>query len=263
MQDHKASWTYGLERRTDLRETFTGGLEVAKNEQEKGPQVDVYTLPPLVPPKSVSARYIHHELESPRQDAPASRTCGLRRSRFWFFAVLTALAVALIVAASVAGTLISQQKHASAHQEDNQAPLAASSTNTTSQTHTTPSTASLPTSSAAFINPTSDCSSLQQNATYILSANPASSLPRSVNFSIQCNSDYKLPLVMAMRTYRFEDCMQACATHATNSQDPATACTVAVYKPNSQQSITCWLKSQGDEDSPVHNVGVDSARIVG
>ncbi|KAL8660568.1 MAG: hypothetical protein Q9202_006422 [Teloschistes flavicans] len=261
MQYHKPSWTYGLERPADLRDDYTSSLEVVKTELEKGPQVNIYPVPPPIPPKTINPHYHHHELSSPKQPLPASRTtCGLQRSRLWLFAILTTFILASIVAASIAGVLISQKKHTASHQLS-QPPAAAPATNNPT---TIPSTASLPAASAAaLIIPTSDCPSLHPNTTYTLPANPASSLPRAVNFAIQCNSDYKLPLIMAMRTYRFEDCMQACATHAANAPDASSACVVAVYKPGSGQSITCWLKSQdGAEDAPIENLGVDSARIV-
>ena len=137
-------------------------------------------------------------------------------------------------------------------------PLATPSNTSTSSTTTT---ASLSTSTAVSITPTSDCSSLKTNVgTYLVPANTAETITRNVQFNITCGSDYKLPLVLAMRTYRFEDCINACASHATNAQDPSTACVVAVYKPDSQQPLTCWLKSTGPE-GPIPNLGVDSARI--
>ena len=126
----------------------------------------------------------------------------------------------------------------------------------------TPTAPPEPTGSSAFITPTSDCRSLSSNPNYLVFQNNATSITRDVSFNIQCDSDYKWPLVLAMRVYRFEDCIQACAVHATNSPDSYTACVVAVYKPDSGQSLTCWLKSRGPQAVMV-NVGVDSARILG
>ncbi|KAI4195977.1 MAG: hypothetical protein LQ350_006861 [Teloschistes chrysophthalmus] len=263
MQDHKPSWLYGLERPADLQQNdYTSSLELAKSHhQEKTPQVYVHTLlPPPAPPTLINPPYIHHELASPKPQQPESRTCGLRRSRFWLFAVLTAFVVATIIAASVAGALISQKRHAAARQET--PPLPAPATTSPSTNTTT-----LPPPSSALLIPTSSCPTLHKNTTYILPASPSSSLPHATNFSIQCATDYKLPLIMAMRTYRFEDCLQACATHAANAGgagDGGGGCTVAVYKPDSGQSITCWLKGKGEEEGRVGGVvGVDSARIVG
>ncbi|KAL8636769.1 MAG: hypothetical protein Q9228_005877, partial [Teloschistes exilis] len=113
MQDHKPSWLYGLERPADLQQNdYTSSLELAKSHQDKSPQVFVHALPPPAPPSLINPPYIHHELESPKPQQPEPRTCGLRRSRFWLFAVVTAFVVATIIAASVAGALISQKKHA-------------------------------------------------------------------------------------------------------------------------------------------------------
>jgi len=66
---------------------------------------------------------------------------------------------------------------------------------------------------------------------------------------------------MAMRTFSLEDCISACASHATLTQDTA-ACVAAVSKPDSGESLTCWLKSTG-LGGGVSNAGVDSAKIVG
>jgi hypothetical protein len=55
--------------------------------------------------------------------------------------------------------------------------------------------------------------------------------------------------------------MSACASHATLTQDTA-ACAAAVYKPDSGESLTCWLKSTG-LGGGVLNAGIDSAKIIG
>ena len=120
----------------------------------------------------------------------------------------------------------------------------------------------LPTSATAVVTPTSDCSSLRSNAAYLVAADDARSITRNVTFDIRCDKDFQLPLVMAIRAFRFEDCINACASHATNAQDAATACIAAVYKPDSGEPLTCWLKSTGPADA-IQNIGVDSARISG
>ena len=111
----------------------------------------------------------------------------------------------------------------------------------------TSTAASLPTSSATLNTPTSDCFLLHTKTTYLVSANAAQSITRDVKFHIKYNSDFKLPHVLAMRTYRIEDCINAWASHAMNAQDALTACVAAVYKPDSGQPLTCWLKSTGPE----------------
>lgn len=130
-----------------------------------------------------------------------------------------------------------------------------------------PTTASSSNSTAAISNPplaspASDCSSLslKTNGTYVVKNN-ALEITQSVAFNIKCGSDWKLPLVMAMRTFSFEDCISACASHATLAQNTA-ACVAAVYKPDSGESLTCWLKSTGSGGG-VSNAGVDSAKIEG
>ena len=120
----------------------------------------------------------------------------------------------------------------------------------------------LPTSSTALVSPASDCSSLRSNSAYLVAADDAASITRNVTFDIRCDRDFKLPLVMAIRAFSFEDCINACASHATNAQDAVTACVAAVYKPDSGQPLTCWLKSKGPANA-IQNNGVDSARISG
>lgn len=67
--------------------------------------------------------------------------------------------------------------------------------------------------------------------------------------------------MMAMRTYSFEDCISACASHATLSHDTA-AYVAAAYKPDSGENLTCWMKLTCSGGG-VLNAGVDSAKIEG
>ena len=66
---------------------------------------------------------------------------------------------------------------------------------------------------------------------------------------------------MAMRAVTFEDCIDACASHATNAQDASTGCIAAVYKPDSGQPLTCWLKSTGERNAEIASIGVDAALV--
>ena len=66
---------------------------------------------------------------------------------------------------------------------------------------------------------------------------------------------------MAIRAFTFEDCIKACASQLTNAQDASTGCVAAVYKPNSGQPLTCWLKSTGDADGEIASIGVDAALV--
>lgn len=66
---------------------------------------------------------------------------------------------------------------------------------------------------------------------------------------------------MALRVFSFEDCISACASQATNVRDAATKCVAAVYKPNSGQPLTCWLKGKGDADAEIASIGVDAAIV--
>ncbi|KAL8958007.1 MAG: hypothetical protein Q9183_005921 [Haloplaca sp. 2 TL-2023] len=269
MPIHKPSWVHALECATAARQSNQAGLELAQPTQEKIPQHDVSPISPDLPQRGVTlpAQYIFRkdifaEKESataPPAGIPDGRICGLRKSRFWLLVAVTSITIAAIIAASVAGTLISRQNRApdDAGKNESATVVESSSTNTS----LTPSP--LPTTSSTLIIPTSNCSRLNSSATYILSANPASSLLRDVKFKIQCNKDSYLPVVMAFRAYKFEDCMQACATQATNSQNKDTACVSAVYKPDSKQSITCWLKSRGTDTFTGDAPGVDTAKIVG
>lgn len=133
----------------------------------------------------------------------------------------------------------------------------ASPSNTSSPTVVSGATVSTP--SSPVPKPSSDCSTL--NTTFAVLANPARAVEADVKFDIKCGHDYKLPLVMAMHTINFEDCIKACASHATNTKDASTRCVVAVYKPDSGQPLTCWLKSTGDVDAEIASIGVDSAQI--
>ena len=114
-------------------------------------------------------------------------------------------------------------------------------------------------SSSALLKPSSDCFSL--NPTFLVRKNPARAINADVRFDLKCGHDFRLPLVMGLRMFAFEDCIKACASHATNVQNTATACVAAVYKPDSGQPLTCWLKSTGDMDAEIEGDGVDSAFI--
>ncbi|KAL8866782.1 MAG: hypothetical protein Q9174_006087 [Haloplaca sp. 1 TL-2023] len=273
MPIHKPSWVHALECATASRNSDQAGLELAQPSQEKIPQYDVSPISPDLPVKGVTlpAQYVFRKHTFPKTTSistappaivPDDRICGLRKSRFWLLVALTCITIAAIIAASVAGTLISRRNRAPDDAGNNESAsfVESSSTDTSS---TSSATSPLPTTSSTLIIPTSDCSRLNSSATYVLPANPDSSLPRDVQFKVKCNSDSNLPLIMALRAYKFEDCMQACATHATNSKDMKTACVTAVYKPNSGQSITCWLMSNGTNTATGDAPGVDTARILG
>lgn len=73
---------------------------------------------------------------------------------------------------------------------------------------------------------------------------------------------------MGIRTYTFENCMNACASQRTNvyvnSADVLSACTAVAYKPESGQTLTCWLKTdQGNTGAgETESQGVDGAVVV-
>ena len=73
---------------------------------------------------------------------------------------------------------------------------------------------------------------------------------------------------MGIRTYTFEGCMNACASQRTNvyvnSADVLSACTAVAYKPESGQTLTCWLKTgQGNTGTgEIERQGVDGAVVV-
>ncbi|KAL8707704.1 MAG: hypothetical protein Q9220_007284, partial [cf. Caloplaca sp. 1 TL-2023] len=114
--------------------------------------------------------------------------------------------------------------------------------------------------------PASSCSTLPKN--YSLLSNPSSAVNANITFSIRCNHDYKLPLVMGMRINAFEDCIAACASQNTNyNTNSGGECIAVAHKPDSGQALTCWLKSalsEGDSElAEVLNKGVDGAVVVG
>ena len=116
-----------------------------------------------------------------------------------------------------------------------------------------------PAASSTLVEPSSDCSSLK--STYVVPQNPAQAINADVLFEVKCGADFKLPLVMGIRVFTFEDCIKACASHNTNTQDASTGCVAAVYKPDSGQPLTCWLKSIGNANAEVASVSVDAALI--
>ncbi|KAI4226342.1 MAG: hypothetical protein L6R36_003238 [Xanthoria steineri] len=114
--------------------------------------------------------------------------------------------------------------------------------------------------------PKSSCPALPKNHT--VAANPASAINASTDFTLRCGHDYKLPLIMGIRTYTFENCIDACASQRTNvyanGADASLACTAMAYKPDSGQMLTCWLKSDlgNTGTGEIESQGVDGAVVV-
>lgn len=230
------------------RRSYAQGLEVYRNPNGKYPEVQGHPV----------SRYIHTK---PISLTPGSAkklpdlppTVRSRVSKTWIIAILSIFLVATIIAASVAVAVVVKKDSNDDNNAANHNPISANATTSTSS-------ANPPTFTSKSPIPLSDCSSL--NSTYTIRTNTAQAINADVNFAINCGQDEKLPLVMGIRMYSFEDCMSACASQATNAQDISVACIAAVYKPNSGQPLTCWLKSKGDENAGVQGGGVDTALVM-
>ncbi|KAL9603438.1 MAG: hypothetical protein Q9219_001125 [cf. Caloplaca sp. 3 TL-2023] len=243
---------YGSEQATDRKPSHVSGLEFDGQDWKKLPQVHNQPRQPGPPPLSVISKPISSNLTEKSLPSPPSRK--FRDSKSWIIVILVGLLIITIAIASAVAAITVKKHNA------NNSGHSTSSNNSTSPA-ITPTSAAVepPTCTAAASIPLSDCPSL--NGTRAVRTNIAQAINADVNFSIKCNHDLKLPLIMGVRVYSFEDCIRACASQRTNAQDAAIACVGAVFKPNSGQPLTCWLKSRGDEDAEIGNAGVDAALV--
>ncbi|KAL8788208.1 MAG: hypothetical protein Q9195_007423 [Heterodermia aff. obscurata] len=249
--EHKANEP-SLQKVADRKSTTFQRLELYRADQDKFPQEQFQTQWPGQARDSTSAAFTSYE--SKAKPTLSSRPRGTRKSKFCHIGIIAVIIIITITAASVAGSLAAK-KHDSDLQKST-ASTAATASNMTSSPIVV-SGASSPTSSSTPGIPSSDCSKL--NTTFNVLANSARAINANVHFDLKCGHDLKLPLVMAMRAFTFEECINACASQATNAQDASTGCVAAVYKPDSP--LTCWLKSSGEKGSEIASIGVDAALI--
>ncbi|KAL8670738.1 MAG: hypothetical protein Q9168_004745 [Polycauliona sp. 1 TL-2023] len=184
--------------------------------------------------------------DSTPQLPPSRRS---RSPRFWLIAGLGVFAITTTIVAIVMGVLFAKNR-CSESQRD---PISQSAP---------------PSSSASSIvqTPKSSCSTLP--TVHEVPANPASAINASTTFNLRCGHDYKLPLIMGIRTYTFENCIDACASQRTNVYasvaEGLLRCTAVAYKPDSGQTLTCWLKTdQGGNiaEGEYEAEGVDGAVV--
>ena len=101
--DGRGIGTPGLERRIDLEDDHTRGLEIVRLDQDKFPQTHTNLGAPRTSVSNTSVRYINKD-DSGKLLVQSAQICGMRRSAFWCLAILAVLVV-IIIAATVAGSL--------------------------------------------------------------------------------------------------------------------------------------------------------------
>ncbi|KAL8927536.1 MAG: hypothetical protein Q9208_002341 [Pyrenodesmia sp. 3 TL-2023] len=248
-----------LERVADRKQSYIPGLEFYRNSQHKFLRVS--TQPRWPSPRPSGASPSPPSLSSTKKLPQLPPANGSRILKTWIIVILTAILVATVVAAGVVIAIIVKKQDANKIQTNPHNEAASSSSNTYSlpKPTTTPSPAKPLSFSSTTPLPTSNCPSL--NSIYTVPSNTAQAINADVSFRIDCGRDLKLPLVMGIRVFRFEDCIRACASHATNALDGNAGCVAVVYKPNSGQPLTCWLKGKGGavEDAVEESEGVDAA----
>lgn len=107
--DGRKNDTPGLERCVDHEDDHTRGLEIVRLDQDEFPQTHTYPVAPTTSVSNTSARYTNKE-DSGKRSVQSARICGMRRSAFWFSAILAVIIT--IVAATLAGSLTAQKQHA-------------------------------------------------------------------------------------------------------------------------------------------------------
>ena len=112
MEDREIVGTPGLERWSHPGDDYAKGLELSIGYKDGFSQTHVYPQASAASLSSICINSIHHERELEKPAPKSARICGIRRSRLWLFALLTALVIMTIVAASVSGALAAQQKRA-------------------------------------------------------------------------------------------------------------------------------------------------------
>jgi anti-sigma-K factor RskA len=101
--DGRGIGTPGLERRIDLEDDHTRGLEIFRLDQNEFSQTHTYPMAPTTSVSNTSARCINKD-DSSKRSVQSAQICGMRRSAFWRLAILAVLVV-IIIAATVAGSL--------------------------------------------------------------------------------------------------------------------------------------------------------------
>ena len=189
------------------------------------------------------------------------RVYGLRPTTFILSIALASMTILAIVSAAVGGSLAAKAHKYGLPNEDSEAACKADqphsiSTVAGSSPSSIPqrSNTSCPTTNATVPSPTNECANL--SPTY------KSALSNATLFNVSCNTSFHDYNILGLFAYRFEDCMEACASfnYFQNSNTTCYGVTFNVNRPQEGGKGNCFLKDKQGINSTAIN-GVSSARL--
>lgn len=237
-----------------------GGLELATH----------YDVPVAGPMAKGEDKYPYHlpdglQVSYPEKPSspPVWPVFRLRPTTVILSVALALVTLLAVVAAAVGGSLAAKNAHVygiltddlrkgrEANGVDSTATIAHPSASPVPQTFNS----SCPVVNGTTASPTDDCTQL--SPTFV------SSLSAKAEFNLSCNTAFHDYNILGVFVYRFEDCMEACASynHFQSSNTTCHGATFDLRRPQQGGKGNCFLKDTRGINSTALN-GVSSAEVV-